>query len=256
MKKKKQLNEPFLLFFLPSGKVISGFAKNLHDSYGSTLISSWMDKGYGGGYHRLFHGHDIGSNIVPFIKEHGLKKVPSYIKELGIDFLSPNGLPLPFTQKLAENGILSESVLTKWFSLNLPDSLTGGIALYHTKKFYDKSKKGLKKKDLAFGFVGIGIKMGYGVYAHNPLLIISAVGDVGTVLKWSHKVKKQIKKDLVQIEKDVSLLKESINGLSSEVSRAHADFKTLQKECAETDKLFYEVVREKKPDLRIVAGGK
>ena len=179
----KEYGQVLYNFALSSGYFITLLTQKIHDSFSANDLSRWMDNYYGGGDHRVYHGHDIAANLVDVYTNFGLQGVAQYPLELLKDFTTPHGIPIPGTQFAVENSILSPRVASHWSSLNVADALTGGLAIYGTYCLYKKTKDGkLDTSSLIWASIGISTKIGAGTICHNPILIVSGITDIAMVI--------------------------------------------------------------------------
>lgn len=236
-------------------KITPYFKENHESMFPDNDFSDWMDSSdkrrrMFKGYHRLYNGHDIASNFIPFVQKFGISKLPHFFIEIGKDSLTPNGIPLLFVQKLARTGLISDKILTKYFSINFGDVVSGGVAIAHSRSFYKRYKKGFKSKDIKWGFPIVFIKLGYGIVSSNPIIIATSIFDVGVTLNWNLKQRKKFKQTELKLEKDYKQMLSTTSKLCNQIDKDEIDYQ-------KTDRLVEEALGYKKEShLNIIKGGK
>lgn len=190
-------------FAIATGHNIINLTQHLDKSIlpnASKELALWMDtiNGQAGGwYHRVQHGHDYLMNIHEVYDKFGAEGVIKYPYELLKDFTTPHGVPMPGTEFLVNHKIIGAKSATEWLSCNVGDIFTGSIAFYSTYKLYKKSKNNnLKKNDIIWASIGLGIKIVSGVATTNPVLILSGITDVAILITSSEDAKKAFKEFL------------------------------------------------------------
>jgi hypothetical protein len=168
------------------GDQVTQATTHIEKLFSATDLSLWMDtvgRHPGGWYHRVKHGHDAFSNIKGVYTHFGAEGVVRYPFELGKDWLTPHGIPVPGTQELHNAGLLGAKDATKWCSVSIGDALVGGLALYSTYRLYKRTLDGkLSKKDCVWATVGCVTKIVCGVARHHPVVILSGLADAMIIL--------------------------------------------------------------------------
>lgn len=219
--------------------------------------SKWMDCGKTvcnrgdtlGGTHRLYQGHDLASNFLPFIKKFGVSKLHHFFIELGKDSLTSNGLLLPGIQKIARLKIFSDSFLTSYGSFNAGDIIPGGIAIKHSMDFYKRSKKGFTENEIKYGFPIILAKCFYGITRKSPFIIGSSMFDIGVIIQWNLKIAKDLKQGEKELNRLYKQLEFSLANIQTEIEQD-------EKEFIQTDKLVEKTLGIKFHNLKILKGGR
>lgn len=153
--------------------------------FDANAVSIAMDVAEGGymkygGYHRLFGGHSIFD--FSMWKEHGF----AFLKEIGIDSLTPNGVPLPGVETLVKEGLVTPKFATNWLSLNIGGALCAALSMADTGVSIYKSKKNtLKGKEINVALKGVA-KITTGCMTMNPFPI--AFGTIDLYLAASQTV--------------------------------------------------------------------
>lgn len=231
----------------------------IHDKAKPNAYSSWMDKGSNihGQFHRLYHGHDFVSNIVPFIKKFGIKKIPYFLYELTKDSLTKNGLPIGGVQFLANNKIINKNILNSYGSLNIGDFSAGSIALVDSYRFFKQYKKGFKSKDLSKGGVRVIFKISYGIYRKNPLLVMSGVIDSAVLGTWFLKTGKQIKENQNWLNSQYKKSIKQCNRIKKGITTLQSEWEKDKKQQKAINDLFNEAMKDNiKIKLKVIEGGK
>ena len=233
--------------------------RTIHDKAKPNSYSSWMDKGSNihGQFHRLYHGHDFISNIIPFIKTFGIRKTPYFLYELAKDSLTKNGLPIGGVQFLANNKIINKNILNSYGSLNIGDFSAGSIALADSYRFFKQYKKGFKTKDLSKGGFRVIFKISYGVWRQSPLLVMSGVIDSAVLGTWFLKTGKQIKENQNWLNNQY---KNSINEckkMKDEITTFQYEWEKDKNQQKEMDNLFNEAMGyHTRTKLKVIKGEK
>lgn len=135
------------------------------------LVKQWMDKApmykmSGGWGHRILHGHSLGDASTIY-NMHGTEGLTNWFTELGYDFTSKSGLPLPFANELKDSLGLNIHDAVDWLCYNLTDFITAsaGIASIVTTFQTDCMPSTLGASSI--------LKITGGVLTQNPILIIS-----------------------------------------------------------------------------------
>ncbi|QDK37942.1 hypothetical protein [Bdellovibrio sp. NC01] len=182
---------------ITSGHKITTLTQVIDHSFKATEMSRWMDisstgAGFGGRFHRVFHGHDFVSNFPEVVKRFGLKKaLTQYPFEIFKDASTPDGVPLPGMQTPAKNNVITPKQAGTWGSQNLGKALGGAAAIYGSYSLYKNAENGdLVRPSVAIlATVGVVTKVTAGVVTANPVILASGVADVAIMTKNKEHVK-------------------------------------------------------------------
>ena len=125
-----------------------------------------------GGYHRAYAGHSVSD--VRNWRKYGYK----FGVELGKDFLTRHGLPLPGVQTLARKKIISARMASRVGSMSIGkacETVLGVAGTASVAKRFATHRESLSEIDLAIGAVG---KAFGAVTTQNPILGMAATADL------------------------------------------------------------------------------
>lgn len=187
---------------VPVAHKTTAITKGIH--YKANALSLKMDMANGGwlkhgGFHRLYGGHDISNTV--YWKHYGVQ----YGKELGKDFITPNGLPYPKLELAVKKGYIKASLAQKWGTWNVGKAASASVGFLDTafavKKFAkkrDQFSEHWKSKTLKGG-----VKLSVGLSSGNIPLAVAGAVDLSMIAY--AKLEKQVAFDFDAEDQDLIL---------------------------------------------------
>lgn len=154
------------------------------------LTGRWMDftgNVVPGSYHRMLHGHHLIEDGFRVLVNPKLK-FGEFLHHLGMDFLSPRGIPIPFLPTSTFDFLvscgLSKSFSYELLTMNLQKVLAGSVSLLCSgSSVYACFSDAIPHTFSAAGWHALygAIDLTFGMYpAPNPFMLLAATGEFAT----------------------------------------------------------------------------